>query len=277
MGDRLIRSARQSRSPARSGSQAYVEALRTAASRGRPHLVGLTIVTSACLTALALVLWSALASQGVDWSAVSLGLVGAVVVSGFALYGLHAVPAQELAIVAAMAALATASRMLFASLPNFKPVTFLVLVGGIGFGPGPGFMIGSTTALLSNFVFGQGPWTPWQMAAWGAVGLVGGLMGRRGRQPSRWEMAVVGGLLSLAFGWFVTLWMYLAFSAHTWSALVALYAQGLVFDAAHVAATVLCALFFGPQAVKIVSRFRARTHATFLDPQEVPCPRDDCS
>lgn len=235
----------------------------------RPSL-GIAVVAVSACTVLGLVVWTVVDPTGVNWGAVSFGLVAAVVALGVALYGLRAVPAQELAVVAAIAALATAGRVLFASLPSFKPVTFIVLVGGIGFGPGAGFMIGATTALVSNFFFGQGPWTPWQMVAWGAVGVVGGLMGRHGRRPGRWELAIVGGALSLAFGWFMTLWMYITFSAHTWPALVALYAQGVFFDAAHVAATVLCALLFGPQAIKIVTRYRTRTRVLLLDPETPP-------
>jgi energy-coupling factor transport system substrate-specific component len=229
-----------------------------------------TVATIVCvsLAAVALAVWAAVDPSGVDWGTASFGWVAAIVAVGFALYGVRAVPAQEIALVAALSALATASRVLFASLPNVKPVTFIVLVSGIGLGPGAGFMVGATTALVSNFFFGQGPWTPWQMVGWGLVGVAGGLMGRRGRRPGRWEIVLVGSVLSLGYGWFVTLWMFIAFSAHTWPALVALYIQGLPFDAAHVAATAVCAALFGPQAVAIVTRFRTRTRVTLLDPEE---------
>lgn len=240
----------------------------------RARLAGLAVVLVAAATIAGLVAWSVLDPGGVNWGAAAFGLVAAVAIMGVALYGLRAVPAQEIAIVAAIAALATAGRVLFVAVPNFKPVTFIVLIGGIGFGPSAGFMIGATTALVSNFFFGQGPWTPWQMVAWGAVGVVGGLLGRHDRRPGRWELALVGGVLSLAFGWFVTLWIFIAFTAHTWAALLALYAQGMAFDAAHVAATVLCALGLGPQAVKIVARFRGRTRVTLLDTKETTCNQD---
>jgi energy-coupling factor transport system substrate-specific component len=237
-----------------------------AAGAGRRSTVAAIVAVS--LAAVALAVWAALDPGGVDWGTVSFGWVAAIVAIGVALYGVRAVPAQELALVAALSALATASRVLFASLPNVKPVTFIVLVSGIGLGPGAGFMVGATTALVSNFFFGQGPWTPWQMVAWGLVGVVGGLMGRRGRRPGRWELMLVGGALSLAFGWLVTLWMFIAFSAHTWPALFALYAQGLPFDVAHVVATVLCAALLGPQAIAIITRFRTRTRVTLLEPEK---------
>ena len=74
----------------------------------------------------------------------------------------------------------------------------------------------------------------------------------------------MGACAALAFDWFVTLWMYVAYTAHSWAALVALYARGLPFDLAHVVATALFAGVFGPQAVRIVARFRVRTRVTFV-------------
>jgi len=220
--------------------------------------------------AAALAAYAAVAPGAVDWGAVSFVAVAALAATALALYGTRDASAQELSLVASLAALATASRVLFAGLPNVKPVTFVVLVSGVALGPGPGFMVGATSALVSNLFFGQGPWTPWQMLAWGAVGIVGGLLGRGGRTPRRWELVVAGALLALAFDWFVTVWMYIAFTAHTWPALVALYARGLPFDLAHVAATALFAGLFGAQAVRIVARFRVRTRVTFVGLEDMP-------
>jgi energy-coupling factor transport system substrate-specific component len=231
---------------------------------GRLVLVGLVSL------AVLLATWATLDPGAVDWGTVSFALVLALVGLGVAAYGARATVASELSLVAALAALATASRVLFASLPNVKPVTFVVLVAGVALGSGPGFMVGATSALVSNLFFGQGPWTPWQMLAWGAVGAAGGLIGRGGRLPRRWELIVAGGLLALAFDWFVTLWMFLAYTARTWPALVALYAQGLPFDLAHVAATCLFAGLFGVQAVTIVARFRVRTRVTFVGLEDTP-------
>jgi energy-coupling factor transport system substrate-specific component len=231
---------------------------------GRLVLVGLVSLAALLAT------WATLDPGAVDWGTVSFALVLALVGLGVAAYGARATVASELSLVAALAALATASRVLFASLPNVKPVTFVVLVAGVALGSGPGFMVGATSALVSNLFFGQGPWTPWQMLAWGAVGAAGGLIGRGGRLPRRWELIVAGGLLALAFDWFVTLWMFLAYTARTWPALVALYAQGLPFDLAHVAATCLFAGLFGVQAVTIVARFRVRTRVTFVGLEDTP-------
>ena len=162
-----------------------------------------------------------------------------------------------------MATLAALHRRLLFASRNVKPVTSW-FVYGAGLGPGPGFMVGTTTALVSNFFFGQGPWTPWQMLGWGAVGVAGGLLSCGGRAPRRWRLVLAGSALALVFDWLLTIWMFVAFSARTWPALVLLFAQGLPFDAAHVAATALFTAVFGVQATAIIARFRARTYVTFL-------------
>ena len=82
--------------------------------------------------------------------------------------------ARELAAFAVMTGISVIGRVLFAPLPGFKPVSAVVILTGLSFGPLAGFMTGAATALLSNFFFGQGPWTAFQMFAWGAVGFLAG-------------------------------------------------------------------------------------------------------
>lgn len=75
-----------------------------------------------------------------------------------------------------LAALAAAGRILFAPIPDFKPVSAIAIIAGVAFGRKSGFMVGALAALASNFFFGQGPWTPWQMYAWGLIGYGAGLL-----------------------------------------------------------------------------------------------------
>ena len=249
------------------GRQGVVSAAKPRSIRfGRPHGDLLAWLLLAVLGTVAIVAagFAVFDPGAVDWGMLSLVLIVAVVGLAVIAYGLRDSSASELSLIAALAALATAGRVLFASLPNVKPVTFIVLVSGIALGPAPGFMVGATTAVVSNLFFGQGPWTPWQMLAWGFVGVVGGLMGIKGRRPARWEIVVVGAVLSVGFDWFVSIWMFLSYTPRTWPALVALYAQGLPFDLAHLMATAVLAALFGPRAVAIIARFRARTTATFV-------------
>ena len=95
------------------------------------------------------------------------------------------------ALVAALAALAALGRDAFAAIPDVKPITAMVLVTGVAFGPAPGFATGALAALASNVLLGEGPWTPWQMLGWGAVGLLGSGFGAlTARRPSPLAIAL---------------------------------------------------------------------------------------
>ena len=106
-----------------------------------------------------------------------------------------------LALVATLAALAALGRVAFAPLPNVKPTTDIVLLTGYALGGAPGFAVGAVAALASNVFFGQGPWTPWQMCAWGAIGVGGAVLARvAGHHLSRASLAVACGLAGAFFG-----------------------------------------------------------------------------
>ncbi|MBR5307968.1 MAG: ATP-binding cassette domain-containing protein [Clostridia bacterium] len=88
--------------------------------------------------------------------------------------------ARELIVISVLCALAVSGRAAFFMLPNFKPVTALVILAGIAFGGEAGFLVGAVTGFVSNFFFGQGPWTPWQMFAFGIIGFIAGILFRKG-------------------------------------------------------------------------------------------------
>ena len=88
--------------------------------------------------------------------------------------------ARELVTIAVMCAIAVASRIVFIMLPGFKPVVAIIMITGMAFGPSAGFLTGAMGAFVSNFVFGQGPWTPWQMFAVGIAGFIFGLLSGKG-------------------------------------------------------------------------------------------------
>ncbi len=83
---------------------------------------------------------------------------------------------RRLIIISVMCVLSIVGRLIFGVIPGFKPVTAIVIILALHFGSEAGFICGSMTALISNFYFGQGPWTPYQMLAWGMIGLFAGLL-----------------------------------------------------------------------------------------------------
>ena len=99
--------------------------------------------------------------------------------------------ARELVILAVMAALAVAGRVAI-PIPDFKAITGIVMITGMAFGPQAGFMTGAISAFASNFFYAQGPWTPWQMLAYGMGGFLAGLlfygkMWRDSRMEALWK------------------------------------------------------------------------------------------
>lgn len=85
---------------------------------------------------------------------------------------------EKMVILAVMIALSVFGRYCFSMIPHFKPITAITVITGIYMGGEMGFLCGALSAVLSNFIFGQGPWTPFQMLAWGMTGLIAGLLSR---------------------------------------------------------------------------------------------------
>ena len=106
--------------------------------------------------------------------------------------------ARELVILTVMAALAAVSRVVFSFSPFLKTITGIIMITGIAFGPEAGFLTGAVSAFASNFFFSQGPWTPWQMFAYGFGGFFAGLVFHRHRQWAKpWVLAPFGFLTIL--------------------------------------------------------------------------------
>ena len=84
--------------------------------------------------------------------------------------------ARELVVIAVLVALTVAGRAAFFMVPQFKPVVAMVIISGAALGAESGFVVGALSGFVSNFVFGQGPWTPWQMFAFGIIGFIAGLL-----------------------------------------------------------------------------------------------------
>ncbi len=88
--------------------------------------------------------------------------------------------ARELVVIAVLCALSIAGRAAFFMLPQFKPVLAMTIIAGVAFGGETGFLVGAVTMLVSNIMFSQGPWTPWQMFAMGIIGFFAGVLYRKG-------------------------------------------------------------------------------------------------
>jgi energy-coupling factor transport system substrate-specific component len=195
-----------------------------------------------------------------SWVVASFLLLGLALALGFGWYERSHPSARVLALVATLAALAALGRIAFAPLPSVKPTTDIVLICGYVLGGAPGFAVGAVAALASNLFFGQGPWTPWQMAAWGGTGLLGaGLAVVAGRELGRFALAAACAAAGLLFGAVMNISLWITYSGdHSLAKLGAIFATSLPFDVAHALGNAAFCLAFGPALVRALRRFRTR-------------------
>lgn len=111
----------------------------------------------------------------------------------------------ELTVLAVMIALSVAGRFIFAWIPGFKPVTAITVIVAMYLGKEAGFVIGSLSAVVSNFYFGQGPWTPFQMFAWGLLGFIAGLISKPLRK-NKVVLCIYGAVAGIMFSAVMDVW-----------------------------------------------------------------------
>ena len=167
---------------------------------------------------------------------------------------------RELATVAVMAAFATIARVAI-PLPSFKPTFAVIMLSGIAFGPETGFIVGALGALGSDFFFGQGPFTPWQMMAYGTAGLLAGAVYQHSWLPKKnWVMGVfcfictvliVGPLLD-------TCTVFLTVPKLSWKTVWPLYVSGFPVNLLQGTCSFLLMLFFGNAILEKLDRVRTQ-------------------
>lgn len=173
----------------------------------------------------------------------------------FITYEKSAPSAREIALVSSLIALAAASRAVFYLVPQFKPIGAVVMASAVCLGPRRGYIIGALSAFVSNFIFGQGVWTPFQMVALGMVGFAAGLIFKK-IKINKWLLAAVGFVLTFAlYGVVADLSSVLTMlSDYTLSGVIAVYAAGAPFSAIFGGATALFLLLFGQAFIKKINR-----------------------
>jgi len=169
--------------------------------------------------------------------------------------------AREIIVISVLCALGVAGRAAFFMLPEFKPVAAMVIISGLAFGGETGFIVGSVTMLVSNMMFGQGPWTPWQMLAMGSIGFLAGVLFRKGvLRRSRLALCV--------FGWIATLVIYgglmnpasvlMYYNNPTWPMFLSAYLLGFPFDLIHAFATAIFLWFISQPMLEKLDRIKLK-------------------
>ena len=169
--------------------------------------------------------------------------------------------ARELVVIAVLCALGVAGRAAFFMLPQFKPVMALTIIAGVAFGGETGFLVGAMTMLASNFLFSQGPWTPFQMFSMGIIGFLAGVLFRKGwLRRSRGALCVYGAIAAVViYGGIMNPASALMYSQEVrWKVLVTYYITGFPMDCVHAAATVLFLLVLAEPMLEKLDRIKVK-------------------
>ena len=189
-------------------------------------------------------------------------LILAVTMLPFLLVFEHRKPmARELVLLATLSALAVAGRAAFFMLPQFKPVVAIVILTAVTLGPEAGFLVGAVSGFVSNFFFGQGPWTPWQMFSFGIVGFLAGILAVWGILPKkRWALCLYGGIATVViYGGIMNFSSAILFGGKlTVKSLLAIYASGVPFDLIHGASTVIFLFFLANPMMEKIGRVQKK-------------------
>ncbi|MGI8461188.1 MAG: hypothetical protein ACR2OC_06065 [Solirubrobacterales bacterium] len=207
-----------------------------------------------------------------SWQVSTFALLALLLVGGFVWYERSRPSARLIGLVAALAALAAAGRVALTPIPNVTPTTDIALLSGYSLGGPAGFVIGALAALVSNFWLGQGPWTPWQIAAWGLAGLAGAAIARAtGRRLGRFGLALACAIAGLLYGALLDLSVMVTYGGEqSLDRYLALSARGIPFNIAHAVGNFVFALAAGPAFVAILTRFRSRLEFDWEEPPPRP-------
>jgi len=168
---------------------------------------------------------------------------------------------RKIVIVSVLCAIAVCGRTLFSALPQFKPVIAIIVICGVCFGGETGFLIGAVTGFVSNFFFGQGPWTPWQMFAFGTTGFFAGILfNNRFFKKNRLSLTIFGFLATvIIYGGIINPASILMMDPNpTIEMLLASYAMGLPYDLIHGASSAFFLWFISDTMLENLERIKQK-------------------
>ena len=167
---------------------------------------------------------------------------------------------REIIIMAVMITLIVLGRLLFILTPSFKPTIALIILFGMSFGEVSGFVCGSMSVFLSNFFFGQGPWTPFQMMACGWIGMLSGLLNRKGYLEKNLCFQVIYGILTGAcYSLIMDLWTLLSLErTFVWQRYIAVILSSLPVTFAYMVSNVLFLVVLTPTMLKKLERIKLK-------------------
>ena len=198
-----------------------------------------------------------------NWGILSAFLAILICVVLFFEFETKATSSKEIALVAMLGTISAVFRVPFAAIPNVQPCTYLIICSGYVFGPVAGFTVGAITALVSNFFLGQGPWTLYQMIAWGLCGLSAGYLSKL--KLNRTLLVILGILWGYLYGFITNIWFWTAFVYPlTPQTFVVTQVNTVWFDTFHAIGNAMFLGILGMKTISVMGRFKRRFSVTFL-------------
>lgn len=192
-----------------------------------------------------------------NWGLTATVIVALAVVAFFFEFEATAMSSKEIALIAMLGTISAVSRIPFAVIPNVQPCTYLIICSGYVFGPVAGFMVGAITALVSNLFLGQGPWTLYQMFAWGLAGVSAAYLRRLGL--GRISLIIFGTAWGFIYGWIMNIWFWASFIYPlTFKTFLTYQLTSIWFDTFHALGNIVFLGFFGMKTIAILQRFKRR-------------------
>lgn len=205
------------------------------------------------------------APLSINWAVISVSVTILAILAVIMEFERSPAGSKEVALVAVLGTLSALSRIPFAALPGVQPCTYLIICAGYILGPVQGFMIGVMSALISNLMLGLGPWTPYQMIAWGLAGPVSHLLRRGSKERPALSLIILGGAWGFIFGAIMNLWFWTAFVYPlNLATFIATMANSFWFDAMHSLGNLAFISSLGGKTITILERFRDRFEVTLL-------------
>lgn len=205
-------------------------------------------------------IWQTLFAKSINYYISSIVVLVLSMLPLFAVFEVKSLTARDLTLTATLIALAVVGRAAFYLIPQVKPIAAIVIASAVCLGSQRGYIIGAFSAFVSNFIFGQGIWTPFQMVALGTVGLLAGLVFQR-LKVNRYTLSVVGFFLaSFVYGIIVDMSTVLSVYGNniTLKGALSVYASGAVFNLVFGVSTAVFLFLFGMPFITKIERISTK-------------------
>lgn len=192
---------------------------------------------------------------------ISLLMIIYIIVPFFMVFENREPKAREIIVISVLAAITVLGRTIFFMLPAFKPMIAIIIISGVTFGAESGFVVGAVSALASNFIFGQGPWTPWQMFSLGLIGFTAGILQSKGLLKKRkLDLCIFGCIVTyILYGGIMNFASIVMYSNKiTKAMLIVTYLSGIPYDTVNASSTVFFMYFLSTPMIEKLDRIRLK-------------------